>query len=123
MLFSKYVLIYIVVCFRVNLIFYSILFNYFHTVTFLQVDAWLLADQHIKVKGQNNKLYSLSEACQDVVAYEKLTDDVSFCKVIHLFIIFVLVEMGLNLDRKISKIVRNVMCLIWGRKGSHLVQN
>ena len=82
-----------------------------------------MADQHIKVKGQNNKLYSLSEACQDVVAYEKLTDDVSFCKVIHLFIIFVLVEMGLNLDRKISKIVRNVMCLIWGRKGSHLVQN
>ena len=68
--------------------FHSILFNYFHTVTFLQVDAWLLADQHIKVKGQNNKLYSLSEACQDVVAYEKLTDDVSFCKVIYLLCLF-----------------------------------
>ena len=53
------------------------------------MDAWLLADQHIKVKGQNNKLYSLSEACQDVVAYEKLTDDVSFCKVIYLFVLFI----------------------------------
>jgi len=42
----------------------------------MMVDAWLLADHHIKVKGQNSKLYSLSEACQDVVAYEKLTDDI-----------------------------------------------
>ena len=87
--------------FRVNLIFNSSLFNYFHTVTFLQVDAWLLADQHIKVKGQNNKLYSLSEACQDVVAYEKLTDDVSFCKVIYLFCLFWSKWAGLN--QKLSK--------------------
>jgi len=42
----------------------------------MMVDAWLLADQHIKVKGQDNKLYSLSKACQDVVAYERLTDDI-----------------------------------------------
>ena len=49
-----------------------------YSVIYFQVDAWLLADQHIKIKGQNNKLYSLSEACQDVVAYEKLTDDVSW---------------------------------------------
>ena len=69
------------------------------------MDAWLLADQHIKVKGQNNKLYSLSEACQDVVAYEKLTDDVSFCKVIYLLCLLILVQMGLNLDQKLEQFV------------------
>ena len=68
------------------------------------MDAWLLADQHIKVKGQNNKLYSLSEACQDVVAYEKLTDDVSFLQS-YLPFMFVLVQMGLNLDQKLEQFV------------------
>ena len=59
-------------------IIFALLLDVCITVPFFQVDAWLLADQHIKVKGQNSKLYSLSEACQDVVAYEKLTDDVSW---------------------------------------------
>ena len=95
--------------------FHSILFNYFHTVTFLQVDAWLLADQHIKVKGQNNKLYSLSEACQDVVAYEKLTDDVSFLQSLFTFYVC----FGPNGTKFRPKIVRKIIFLILGRKLAH----
>lgn len=39
------------------------------------MDAFLIADKHIKIMGSNKKMYSLSEACQDVVAHEKLTDE------------------------------------------------
>ena len=40
------------------------------------VDAWLAADEHLKVKGTDGKAYTLSEACQDIRAHEKLTDEV-----------------------------------------------
>ena len=42
------------------------------------MDIMMLADKHVKVKGSNGKMYTLSEACMDVVAFEKLTDDVCF---------------------------------------------
>jgi hypothetical protein len=41
-----------------------------------KIDAWLLADKHILTKGANGKMYTLSEACEDIIAYEKLTDEV-----------------------------------------------
>lgn len=50
---------------------------------YLQMDIMLLADKHIKVRGSNGQRYSLSEACRDVVAFQRLNDGVSF-KVFHL---------------------------------------
>ena len=47
-----------------------------------QVDAWILADKHIQVRGQNGQIFSMSEACQDIIAHEKLTDDV-FSRIIY----------------------------------------
>lgn len=41
------------------------------------MDIMMLADKHVKVRGSNGRMFSLSEACTDVVAFEKLTDDVS----------------------------------------------
>ena len=42
-----------------------------------QVDALLAADAgYPKIAGTDGKLYSLSEACQDVCAFSKLSDDV-----------------------------------------------
>ena len=34
----------------------------------------MLADKHILIKGEN-KMFTLSEACLDVKAHEKLTDE------------------------------------------------
>jgi len=42
----------------------------------IQIDAFLLANNQLMVKGQNGTSYSLSTAWKDVVAYEKLTDAV-----------------------------------------------
>ena len=42
----------------------------------LQLDIFFNADQHIQIKGRNGKKYSMSEACEDIVAHEKLTDEV-----------------------------------------------
>jgi hypothetical protein len=41
-----------------------------------QIDAWLSANKHIQIKGANDKYYTLSKACEDIIAYEKLTDEV-----------------------------------------------
>lgn len=41
----------------------------------MMVDAWLAADDHIKVTGKNGQQYKLSEACDDVSAFVKLTDE------------------------------------------------
>ena len=40
----------------------------------LQIDAWTLADEHIKIFAANGDSYSLSTAWKDVTAFEKLTD-------------------------------------------------
>jgi hypothetical protein len=40
-----------------------------------KVDAFLIADKHIKIMGSNKQSYSLSQAYQDVTAHEKLTDE------------------------------------------------
>lgn len=39
-------------------------------------EAFLKADQHIKIKGSNGKMFTLSEAIDDPEAYTKLTDNV-----------------------------------------------
>jgi hypothetical protein len=40
-----------------------------------QVDAFLIADKHIRIIGSNKKSFSLSESCNDVVAHGKLSDE------------------------------------------------
>ena len=40
----------------------------------MQVDAWLVADKHIKVRGKGGNLLTLSESVDDVVAHERLYD-------------------------------------------------
>ena len=45
-------------------------------ITILQLDIFFSADQHIQIKGRNGIKYSMSEACEDIVAHEKLTDEV-----------------------------------------------
>ncbi len=42
----------------------------------MMLDAFILAEKHIKVKGSQGRYYTLAEAGQDVKAYMKLTDDV-----------------------------------------------
>jgi hypothetical protein len=39
------------------------------------LDAFLIADDHIKVVGTDRKEFSLSDACKDMAAYVKLTDE------------------------------------------------
>ena len=41
-----------------------------------QIDIWKLADQHMHITGKNGKKYTLSTACDDIIAHEKLTDEV-----------------------------------------------
>ena len=41
----------------------------------MMVDCWLLANEHIRRKGSDGKMYKLSEAWKDIVAFEKLNDD------------------------------------------------
>jgi len=54
--------------------------GYQHRVTKLigamMLDIFFNADQHIQIKGRNGKKYSMSEACEDIVAHEKLTDEI-----------------------------------------------
>lgn len=38
------------------------------------LDAWLASDPYMTVKGEGGKEYKLSEACEDVTAFVKLTD-------------------------------------------------
>lgn len=40
------------------------------------IDAFLEANDHIRIKGENGNSYRLSEACRDMTAHEKLTDSV-----------------------------------------------
>ena len=40
----------------------------------MQVDAWLIADKHMKVRGTGGRLLSLSESVNDVMAHERLYD-------------------------------------------------
>ena len=39
------------------------------------MDAFLIADNRIQILGSNRKSHSLSDACQDVISLEKLTDE------------------------------------------------
>jgi hypothetical protein len=39
------------------------------------VDAFLIADKHITVFDKKRKAYSLSEACQEITALSKLSDE------------------------------------------------
>lgn len=63
------------------------LHGYQHRVTRIidrmMLEAWLLADKYIKVKGTNGKELCLSEACQDIIAHEKLTDGLVFYKILY----------------------------------------
>ena len=40
-----------------------------------QVDAFKIADNHVQIVGADRKLYSLSDACSDVSALVKLSDE------------------------------------------------
>ena len=40
------------------------------------IDAFLAANNYVTVKGKDERCYKLSDACQDMVAHEKLTDAV-----------------------------------------------
>ena len=40
------------------------------------IDALLAANNYVTVKGKDGKCYKLAEACEDIVAHEKLTDAV-----------------------------------------------
>ena len=43
---------------------------------FLQIDIWKFADKHVKISGRDGRKYDLSLACGDIIAHEKLTDEV-----------------------------------------------
>ena len=53
--------------------------GYQHRVTKIvdrmMVDVWLLANEEIRIKGDDGKKYKLSDAWKNIVAFEKLTDD------------------------------------------------
>ena len=51
---------------------------------FLQIDIWKFADKHVKISGRDGRKYDLSLACGDIIAHEKLTDEV--CDSIQLII-------------------------------------
>ena len=55
----------------------------------MQLDIFFNADQHIQIKGRNGKKYSMSEACEDIVAHEKLTDEVRDFLVKHSDILYI----------------------------------
>ena len=40
-----------------------------------QVDALKIADNHVEILGADRKSYSLSDACSDVTALAKLSDE------------------------------------------------
>ena len=49
---------------------------------FLQIDIWKFADKHVKISGRDGRKYDLSLACGDIIAHEKLTDEVCHSNVL-----------------------------------------
>ncbi|XP_014890765.1 uncharacterized protein LOC106949175 [Poecilia latipinna] len=47
-----------------------------NSIEWMITDAFLKADKHIKIEGKDGKMFTLSTAIDDMVAYTKLTDNV-----------------------------------------------
>ena len=51
--------------------------NFISFTFFFKIDIWQFADKHMQITGKDGKKYDLSLACEDIIAHEKLTDEVS----------------------------------------------